>query len=97
MAIVDSLPAFVELLAAQQPKDAETVETVDLLRQVVQMESAPGGLLYDDGTSFELRTLRRPLQAYIFARENPTAAVGVPIAGVLLLVGVGVLIGRWSK
>ncbi len=89
---------LMQFLEARASSDPETRQTIGLLQQAIALELEPGGALDPDSPSnFRLSSLRRPLEAYLFARENPTTAAGIPIVAAAGLVGLGYLFGKRSR
>jgi hypothetical protein len=77
-----------------QRADPDLADVVQLAQQILVTERKPGGLLDPRKPStFKVADLRKPMQAYLYARRNPIVLYAVPIG----IVALAFLLGRASK
>jgi hypothetical protein len=77
-----------------QQADPALAEIVQLAQQILVTERKPGGLLDPSKPStFKIGDLKKPMQAYLYARRNPIVLYAVPIG----IVALAFLLGRASK
>jgi hypothetical protein len=77
-----------------QQADPDVADIVQLAQQILVTERKPGGLLDPTKPStFKIGDLKKPMQAYLYARRNPIVLYAVPIG----IVALAFLLGRASK